>query len=146
MQKVSVMTTMYHSLIHFYCCKVYNELTVLFLLVVLEQASPLPVCPGDNITLICTVTVPENQVPSLSWVNPKNRTHDREVYTVVSSNNSKTGSVGGFTTAFIKGNDTTIVSSAILSMVTEQDEENKAIACIHDTEEKVSNITLSGVN
>ena len=113
-------------------------------LVDLQQTSPLPVCPGDDVILTCIVIVPEGSLVSLLWLNPKDKT-DQYTYTISNiqfPNNARC--VGGFTTKLIGVNDTTMVSTAILTRVTAHDDGNKGILCKFATLLKTTIITLSG--
>ena len=106
----------------------------------MQQTSPSPVCPGDNVTFTCTVT---GNKPTITWINPKNMSYDRKVY----SSNSvlyQDGNVGAFTTQLIGISDVSIVSIATLSGVTVQDDENQGITCRY-LESKTVKVTLSGI-
>ena len=99
------------------------------LLVVLQQTSPLPVCPGDNVTFTCTVT---ESYPILTWINPNNVSiYDRQVYTG-DSVLYKDGSVEAFTTRLIANPAGSLVSTATLSEVTVQDDGSQGVTCIYN--------------
>ena len=110
----------------------------------LEQTSPSPLCPGDDVILTCKVTVPEGNIVSLLWLNPEDET-DQYTYTLSNTQfPNNTRSVGGFTTEFIGGNDTTMVTTATLTGVTAHDDGNKGISCGFATTVKTMKIKLSG--
>ena len=101
-------------------------------------------CPGDNVTFICTVTVSDQHFPLLTWINPKNEPDDRFTYSL--HDMDVTTCVGGFVTKFIEGNNSIIVSTATLSNATEEDDKNKEIACAYDKDKESRNISLSGMH
>ena len=103
-------------------------------------------CPGDNVTFICNLTVFENQFEylTLTWVNPKNNSDPRPVYGITGALSTEEY-VGGFSTEFIEGDNNRIVSSATLSNVTKEDDQNKEIDCRYNEYRKSRTISLSGV-
>ena len=103
-------------------------------------------CPGDNVTFICNLTVLEIQFDylTLTWVNPKNDSDPRPVYGTTGALTMEEY-VGGFSTEFIEGDNNRIVSSATLSNVTKKDDRNKEIECKYNNNRKSRTVSLSGV-
>ena len=113
------------------------------LLVVLQQTSPLPVCPGDNVTFTCTATVSYPDIVILTWITPNNGSYDQVRYDGQSVL-YKDESVGAFTTKLIANSAGSLVSTATLSGVTVQDDGSQRATCINNDILKTLIIRLSG--
>ena len=121
-------------------CIHYLNLFICFS-VVLNQTSPLPVCPGDS-AFTCTVTAPPGKVLSLIWSNPNND-QDQFIYTLSDTTNT-TGYVGGFTVKLIEVHNMSLVSIATLTADTSFDDGHKEILCCFGNTKENGKIELSG--
>ena len=107
-------------------------------LVNLQQTSPSPACPGDDITLTCTMT---GSYPTLTWINPQS-TLDRLSYTFISVL-YQDGTVGAFTTKLISSGRK-VVSTATLTGARLQEHGRQGITCRYNDIIRTVYITLSG--
>ena len=103
---------------------------LLYFPVDLQQTPPLPVCPGDDVTLTCTVTVSTNQsdLPFLYLVNAfdeNNRVFHNAEDTVI-ANSSK---VGPFTAKVVEASNEIIVATATIKEITSKDALCAGIKC-----------------
>ena len=94
----------------------------------LQQTSPSPVCPGDDVILACTVTVPSNQSLILIWFNPNNN-EDRKLYIVNDTDVSNDPVVGSFTTELVGYSSNTIISTATVQEINFTDAMQTGINC-----------------
>ena len=91
------------------------------------QVSPSPVCPGDDVIFICTVTVSGNESLLLFWLNPDNN-QDWKIYFANDTSIHKDDVVGAFTTKLKVSNDT-IISTATINDLNLVDIMSAGISC-----------------
>ena len=86
-------------------------------------------CPGDDVLLTCTVTVPSNQSLILIWLNPSNN-EDRKLYIVNDTDVSNDPVVGAFTTELVGYSSNTIISTATMQEINFMDVTQAGISCV----------------
>ena len=118
-------------------CVHYVNLSILFS-VNLQQTSPFPVCPGDNVTFTCTVI----SYPFLIWFDP-NDDQQQVTYTLTDTEN-KTETFGEFTIKLIELDDMNLVSTATLTANISHDDGHKEILCGYGDIRENGKIELSG--
>ena len=95
----------------------------------LQQTSPSPVCPGDDVIFTCTVTASTNQSDMLflHFYNAFDE-EERAFHDPVNINSANiSGTVGPFTTKLVEVRNDSIVATATIQGITSQD---AACACI----------------
>ena len=107
-------------------------------LVDLEQTSPIQVCPGDDVSFICTVTVSGTESLALLWINPNNGS-DSKFYSIDDPIGDST--VGAFTTEIVSD---TITSTATVNNITLVDIMSAGITCIDSVSEMTLYVADSG--
>ena len=86
-------------------------------------------CPGDDVILTCTVTVPSNQSLILIWLNPSNN-EDRKLYIVNDTDVSNDPVVGAFATELVGYSSNTIISTATVQEINFMDVMQAGISCM----------------
>ena len=100
-------------------------------LVDLQQTSPLPVCPGDNVILTCTATVFANMSDNLVlYLYDTCDQDNREFYASQAVNNSNSSTLGRFTAKVVAVSDSSIVATATIKGVTSNDAPCTGIKCV----------------
>ena len=97
----------------------------------LQQTSPSPVCPGDDVIFTCAVTASTNQSSNLFLflVNPLDDL-DRVFYDAgVTMGNASSLTVGPFTTELVEVSHATIVTTATIEEITSEDITSAGIKC-----------------
>ena len=96
----------------------------------LQQTSPSPVCPGDDVIFTCKVTVSTNQSEMLVLVFfdafDKNNIIFYDAETMISSNSS---TIGPFTTKIVETSNGSIVATATIKGITYEDVPCAGISC-----------------
>ena len=95
----------------------------------LQQTSPLPVCPEDNVSFVCTVTASANESLLLAWFNP-NHELDAKVYIVNDTSIKTDNVVGVFTTKLVKASSDTIISTATINELNVAEIMYAGISCL----------------
>ena len=107
----------------------YCQNLILYIAVDLQQTSPThAVCPRDDVSFTCTVTVSGNESLFLLWLNPDNE-HDRKLYLVNESFIHEDVVVGAFTTEIVQGGSDTIISTATINELNLVDIMSAGISC-----------------
>ena len=108
----------------------------------LQQTSPFPVCPGDNVTFTCTVNSSAGTTSLLIWSNPK----DPEQQVTYTSNDAKnkTEDFGDFIVKLTEVDGVNLVSTATLTADISHDNGHKEISCGYATKIANGKIELSG--
>lgn len=113
------------------------------------QVSSSLVCPGDDLSFICTVTASANETLLLAWFNPNNE-QDAKVYIVNDTSFKIDNVVGAFTTKLVKASSDTLISTATINALNVAEIMYTGISCLDgpgdnhtvyvaDTGRKISN-------
>ena len=84
-------------------------------------------CPGDNVSFICTVSGSDGLL--LIWLNPDNK-EDLEFYQVNDTNIQNDNAVGEFTTKLVEARNDTIISTATINELNLADIMYAGISCL----------------
>ena len=116
----------------------------MFSLVDLQQTSPSPICPGDDVIFTCTVTVSANEsVPLLLFFSNPLDDQDRALHDAGSTGNAKSLPVGLFSTKLVEASNDSIVATATMKKITHEDTACVGIKCKDGPgEEKVKYVEM----
>ena len=85
-------------------------------------------CPRDDISFICAVTVSGNESLILLWLNLDDG-HDRKLYFVNDTNLYEDIVVRAFTTQLVKASNDTLISTATINELNAVDNTSAGIIC-----------------
>ena len=92
----------------------------------LQQEFSTPVCPGDNVSFICTVSGSDALI--MVWLNPENN-KDKKIYQANDTDIDNDDVVGAFTTKLVEASNNTIVSTATIIQLNPVDFTSAGISC-----------------
>ena len=95
----------------------------------LQQASPSPVCPSDDVILTCTVTAPTNEADIFLYFYNAFNEEDRVFYDAGETSIANNSTVGPFTTKTVEISNSSIVATATINGITFQDATCAGIIC-----------------